>query len=246
MSSSLKFDIVRRSEPPKSFRVASVIGTFDLQSNATEERFIGTIEPPTDWKIGLIVGASGTGKTTIARHLFPNSYVTAFEYAKPCILDDMPAHCSVSEITGMFNSVGFSSPPSWLKPYDVLSNGEKMRVDLANSLLRQEKLIVFDEFTSVVDRTVAQVGSYAVQKAIRRSDKQFIAVTCHYDVEQYLKPDWVFDTNTMTFRVPEVTADDAGKPMPGQTPASLISTSTLVKGLLVNVSFGRRLASITI
>ena len=34
---------------------------------------------------------------------------------------------SVDEITDVFNKVGFSSPPSWLKPYHVLSNGEKMR-----------------------------------------------------------------------------------------------------------------------
>ena len=76
-----------------------------------------------------------------------------------------------------------------------------MRVDLAMSLLRNERLIVFDEFTSVVDRTVAQIGSFAVQKAVRRTDRQFIAVTCHFDVVDWLLPDWVFDTNDMTFRV---------------------------------------------
>lgn len=39
-----------------------------------------------------------------------------------------------------------------------------------------------------------------MQKAIRKTKKQFIAVTCHYDVEDWLLPDWVFDTNSMTFR----------------------------------------------
>jgi hypothetical protein len=39
-----------------------------------------------------------------------------------------------------------------------------------------------------------------MQKAIRKSNKQFIAVTCHNDVEDWLLPDWVFDTDTMTFR----------------------------------------------
>lgn len=203
------FDIVRESDPGQSFRVASVLGTFDLQSSKTAERFTGSIEPPANWQIGLIVGASGTGKTTIARELFPDAYVTAFDYQAKSILDDMPKHCSVQEITTMFSSVGFASPPSWLKPYSVLSNGEKMRVDLANALLRPEPLVVFDEFTSVVDRVVAQAGSYAVQKAIRRTDRKFIAVTCHYDVEDYLQPDWVFDTNTMKFYVPEV--NGAGK-----------------------------------
>lgn len=75
-----------------------------------------------------------------------------------------------------------------------------MRCDLARAILSKEKLFVFDEFTSVVDRNVAKIGSFAMQKAIRKTDKQFIAVTCHYDVEDWLLPDWVFDTNTMTFR----------------------------------------------
>jgi hypothetical protein len=243
------FDVIRKSTPLKSFRVASVMGTFDLQSDTIEERFTGSIDAPAGWQVGLIVGASGTGKTTIARHLFPDSYITAFDYNRPCILDDMPAACSVSDITSMFNAVGFSSPPSWLKPYDVLSNGEKMRVDLANALLRDEQLIVFDEFTSVVDRTVAQVGSFAVQKAIRRTSKQFIAVTCHYDVEQYLQPDWVFDTNSMTFSVPEVAA--AGKPAPGMDPANprgacSMSVSMPQTGQTANVNYGKRLVSITI
>ena len=61
-------------------------------------------------------------------------------------------------------------------------------------------MFVFDEFTSVVDRNVAQIASYAIQKAIRRKDKQFIAVTCHYDVQDWLMPDWVFSSDDMTFQ----------------------------------------------
>jgi GNAT superfamily N-acetyltransferase len=112
----------------------------------------------------------------------------------------MPESCSVQEITNAFNSVGFSSPPSWLKPYSVLSNGQKMRVDLARAILEDNELFVFDEFTSVVDRNVAQIGSFAMQKAIRKTKKKFIAVTCHYDVEDWLLPDWIFNTDTMTFQ----------------------------------------------
>jgi hypothetical protein len=56
-------------------------------------------------------------------------------------------------------------------------------------------LIVFDEFTSVVDRTVARIGSAALSKAIRSGAiaKRFVAVTCHYDVIRWLQPDWVLD-----------------------------------------------------
>ena len=162
------FDIIRESQVDETFRVASIRGTFDLQDKRIVERFTGQIELPNDWQIGLIVGNSGTGKTTIARELFGNEYITQFEYTAKSVVDDMPKHCSVEQITKAFNVVGFSSVPSWLKPYAVLSNGEKMRVDLARAMLSENDLFVFDEFTSVVDRNVAQIASFAMQKAIRR------------------------------------------------------------------------------
>jgi ABC-type ATPase with predicted acetyltransferase domain len=176
------------------------MGTFDLQTNEIRERFVGTIDPKSSWQIGAIIGASGTGKTTIAKHLFPNYFFFQQNYKAESVIDDMPGNASVEEITKTLNSVGFSSPPSWLKPYSVLSNGEKMRVDLATCLLSPEnKLTVFDEFTSVIDRQTAKIGSFAVQKAIRRTDRKFIAVSCHYDIVDWLLPDWILDTNSMKF-----------------------------------------------
>jgi len=197
------FNIIKQSKPKLSFRVSSVVGKFDLQSEHIIEQFQGNIDLPKNWNIGIIVGKSGTGKTTIAKQLFKNAYITDYKYNAESILDDMPKDISISNITKTFNSVGFSSPPSWLKPYNVLSNGEKMRVDLAMAILSDKDLIVFDEFTSVVDRNVAKIGSFAMQKAIRKTKKQFIGVTCHYDIEDWLMPDWIFNTDTMTFHLNE-------------------------------------------
>lgn len=193
------FDIVRETIPNNTFRVNSIIGKFDLQTTNVKEHFTGNIELDNKWQIGVIVGKSGTGKTTIAKELFLESYITSYEYGDQAIIDEMPKKSTVDDITKAFNSVGFSSPPSWLKPYHVLSNGEKMRVDLAHSLLRKDEIFVFDEFTSVVDRNVAKIGSHAIQKAIRRTDKKFIAVGCHFDIIDWLQPDWVFNTDSMTF-----------------------------------------------
>jgi hypothetical protein len=193
------FDIIKSHNPKSTFRIESVKGTFDLDSNLIEERFTGNIDINEDWQIGLIVGHSGTGKTTIAKQLFSDVLINEFIYTSESILDDMPKDKSVEEICKTFNSVGFSSPPSWLKPYSVLSNGEKMRVDLARAILSDYECFAFDEFTSVVDRQVAQIGSFAMQKAIRKTTKKFIAITCHHDVEDWLLPDWVFNTNDMTF-----------------------------------------------
>ncbi len=194
------FDFVRKWDIPDSFRAQSVIGSFTLLDVKLQKRFKGEI--PTeqdDWQIGVIVGRSGTGKSSIAQTLWPEAYVKGFEYTHSCFLEDFPEKTSINEITKALDSVGFASPPDWLKSYDCLSQGEKMRVDVARALCLERDLIVFDEWTSVVDREVAKIASYAVSKAIRRGKKKFIAVTCHYDVVDWLEPDWVFCTDNMEF-----------------------------------------------
>lgn len=193
------FNIIRKTEPNNSFRVASVMGTYDLQQKRIEEHFEGDICLPDKWNIGLIVGRSGTGKSTIANELFGEHIISGFEYTHDNILDDMPKDATNNEIFTTFNACGFSSPPSWLKPYNVLSNGEKMRCDIARAMLECKGMFVFDEFTSVVDRDVAKIASFAIQKAIRKRGGQFVAVTCHYDVQDWLMPDWVFNTDDMSF-----------------------------------------------
>jgi ABC-type ATPase with predicted acetyltransferase domain len=63
----------------------------------------------------------------------------------------------------------------------------------------KKPIIVFYEFTSVVDREIAKVSTFAIGKAVRWSKKKFIVVTCHYAVVDWLDPDWVFCTDTMEF-----------------------------------------------
>jgi ABC-type ATPase with predicted acetyltransferase domain len=193
------FDIIKKSNYEKSFRNESVKNQFDLNVESIVENFKGSIDIENkDWSVGVIVGSSGSGKTTITRDVFGE--FKNFKYDKnKSVLDEMPKNKTTEQITKTFNSVGFGTVWSWLKPYDVLSNGEKMRVDLAHSMLLDDEIIIFDEFTSVVDRTIAKTASYAIQKSIRKTNKKFVAVSCHYDILEWLEPDWVYDTNKKQF-----------------------------------------------
>lgn len=189
-----------------TFRVEQVRGMFDLPDGPIEERF--RVELPElssrPWQIGLICGPSGSGKTTIARRLFGDALARPPQWPDDAAVIDAFAPLPVSDAVMLLTAVGFSSPPGWLKPYRVLSNGERFRCDLARALAqteRPESIVVFDEFTSVVDRTVAKVCSAAVAKAIRggRVRRRFAAVTCHDDVIDWLAPDWVLDMAAREF-----------------------------------------------
>lgn len=202
-----KTSVVREIAIQPSFRVNNVTSMYDvpLQARAHQEWEVDIpIDSPDDaWQVGLIVGPSGSGKTSIARDLWPESYVRTYSWPDDAsILDAFPEESTVKDIIGGLVSVGFSSPPDWVKPYGALSTGQQMRADLARALIDIERgrLVVFDEFTSVVDRTVAKVGSAALARAVRRvSGQRFIAVTCHEDVVDWLTPDWVYEPHTATF-----------------------------------------------
>jgi GNAT superfamily N-acetyltransferase len=216
----------------------------DEETGSHENGLHHNVSQSPPWSIGLIVGPSGSGKSTIARHLFGDRVYRPRQWPTDRAVIDGLGQRPIKEITRLFTAVGFSSPPSWIKPYQVLSNGEQFRCDLARALAGQDGLapasspreerrvdaaakrcivlpqmaapipnppslipsspvllVVFDEFTSVVDRNVARCVSAAVGKGIRAGQIgcRFVAVTCHYDVTDWLAPDWVIDMATSTF-----------------------------------------------
>ena len=72
---------------------------------------------------------------------------------------------------------------------------------LARIICEKPQEIVVDEFTSVVDRQIARIGSQAFQKAWRRGNPggKVVLLTPHYDILDWIQPDWVIDTKTKTF-----------------------------------------------
>jgi hypothetical protein len=195
--------IVRTTPVVRSARVLQLEGLFEIPPTQRSE-VAWEVNLPLDerpWSIGLIVGPSGCGKTTVARELFSPFLVSGFDWPEDrSLVDGFPEGMSIKDITALLSSVGFSSPPSWLRPFQVLSNGEQFRATIARALAENRELTVIDEFTSVVDRTVAQIGSAAVAKTVRRREQKLIAVSCHYDILDWLQPDWVFEPASNHFQ----------------------------------------------
>jgi len=176
------------------------MGQYDLEDKEVIQNFKGSYNLPKNWRVGLIVGKSGSGKTSIAKKVF-GDFIN-LEWDKRPLIDNFSDKLSMDEITFALGSVGFNSVPFWLKPYNVLSNGEKSRAALARLALEND-LVVYDEFTSLVDRDVAKSTSNSVQKLFRKINKNFVAVTCHYDVLEWLNPDWLYNTDTKDFTIPK-------------------------------------------
>lgn len=129
-------DVVVSCPIHDSFRVQQVAGMFDvpLAEKATERFEADVPGVNEEWQIGLIVGPSGSGKSTIARRAFANALYSAQEWPADRAVVDCFGELSVRHVVELFTAVGFGSPPSWIKPYHVLSNGERFRCDLARAL----------------------------------------------------------------------------------------------------------------
>ena len=170
-----------------------------------------------DWGIGLIVGPSGSGKTSIGSAIFPGVPIHDLYADWPAnmpIIDSIIPEGDFNQATGALSAVGLGDVPAWLRPFRVLSNGEQFRAGLARLMCEHPEETVIDEFTSVIDRQIAKVGAAAFSKSWRRTDKKVVLLSCHYDIIEWLQPDWVYDTKEARFydrdclrRRPEITID---------------------------------------
>ena len=194
--------IVLKSSVSKDEYTDYIQETYDLKIGDVSKVCIPNkldIESVNDWNIGVICGASGSGKSTILKHLANscNSTISnpTFDNSK-CLISNFDT-MSPKDATFLLSSMGLASVPTWIRPFNVLSNGEKYRASLAKSvsMSKDNDIIFVDEYTSVVDRDVAKAMSNALQKYIRKHNKRIILATCHYDIFEWLRPNWIYDLN---------------------------------------------------
>lgn len=149
----------------ESPRAEQLRGLFDLSQDRTST-CCWDVHLPLDshsWNIGLITGPSGSGKSAVAKQLWPvldetmhvnKSVIWASGLPAwsdtACIVDGFPEQVSIKRITSLLAATGLSSPPAWLRPYKVLSTGQQCRCDLARLLAYGElnegkPTLLFDE-----------------------------------------------------------------------------------------------------
>lgn len=195
----MKIEIRNNCSDFNSYRAARVKSLFNCESGANFSLDADLPVEDAGWKIGVIVGPSGSGKTSLGRALWPDVGIYDGDLGWPLdrpIIEAIAPAGMFDEVTGALSAVGLGSVPAWLRPYHALSNGEKFRAGLARVIAEKNQRVIIDEFTSVVDRQIAKVGAGAFGKAWRREGGQAVLLSCHYDILDWLEPDWVFDTRT--------------------------------------------------
>lgn len=200
----MKVAVHHRCADFASYRAARVKSLFNVESGADFEISAELDVDDAAWRIGVIVGPSGSGKTSLGRALWgPQAlYMPAWPADAPIIDAIAPEgeDGAFDAVTAALASVGLGTVPAWLRPFHVLSNGEQFRATLARLIAEAPARAVVDEFSSVVDRQIAQIGAGAFAKAWRRTGGQAVLLSCHYDVLDWLQPDWVLDTRTGAFQ----------------------------------------------
>lgn len=182
-----------------SFRCVMAAQSVDFDpTSKSVHKFSVNADLESPWSVGLIVGASGSGKTTLAKKIFgENCFDFEIDESKP-IIEQFPDSMGYNDCQAALMGVGLTQVPCWIRPVYTLSNGQKSRA-IAALQMAQNNSFVVDEWTSVVDRTVAKAMSNCLQKHARRIGKQICTVSCHYDVAEWLNPDWIIDCNKQEF-----------------------------------------------
>ena len=194
------FIVSLQSPAPEGFRSIKAAQSVDLNiDEKLTHRFSVRADIQTKFNVGLIIGASGSGKTTLALQMFGKGvFQNLLDLSRP-VIEQFDKSMSYSDCVDALTGIGLSQVACWVKPAGALSNGQRARAEAALQMCSGKDFIAIDEFTSVVDRNVAKAMAFCVQRFARKYDKRIVLVSCHYDVFEWLNPDWVIDCNTETY-----------------------------------------------
>lgn len=194
------YNVILKSEVSKTYLCKRAADSLDIDAEKKSVHSLSiTADLKTDYNVGLIIGASGSGKTTLAKQIFGDDCFKIVLNEKLPILEQFPKNYTYDQCADLLSGVGLTQVPCWIRPVFTLSNGQKYRAEAA-LMMCSDEISIIDEWTSVVDRNVAKIMSFCIQKHARNQKKRVVLLSCHYDVIDWLNPDWIIDCNKESYQ----------------------------------------------
>ena len=191
----INLDIIYKTniENP-SDRVLEIADAFGVGIDESHKHIIVENLTIPDFNILYLTGMSGSGKSSLL-----NEFKKIYSFKEPEI--DTETNLPIIDTIGkdvdealyLLNLVGLGEAFLYVKPYKLLSDGQKYRYKIAKIIESGQKVWCIDEFCSFLDRTTAKIVSYNVQKIARKLGVKVIVATAHNDLQAYLQADYVFD-----------------------------------------------------
>ncbi|MEN7436454.1 hypothetical protein AAGV27_15010 [Bacillus velezensis] len=177
-----------------SKRVLEISDAFGVGINESHKHVIIENLTIPEFQIMYLTGMSGSGKTSML-----NYFKEEYSFTEPDIEFDSekPIIDTIGKDTEnalfLLNLVGLGEAFLYIKPYKVLSDGQKYRYKIAKIIESGQKVWCIDEFCSFLDRTTAKIVAFNTQKIARKLGVKLIVATAHDDLKNYIQADYVFD-----------------------------------------------------
>jgi len=171
------YNVELSSAVSDTFRCTKAANSLDIDvGKKSIHRFQVDADFDTDFNLALIYGASGSGKTTLGESIWGKDVFKEKLVLDKPVIDQFPDAMTYEDCQRLLSGVGLTAVPCWIRPAFTLSNGQRARAEIALQMASDSDFIVIDEWTSVVDRTVAKVMSFCIAKFARRQKKR----SCFY------------------------------------------------------------------
>lgn len=174
---------------------------YDINGEYTS-KVVYNDNPLPNHEVIAILGGSGTGKTTLIKHWLNIEDVSFKIDNNSSIFEKLVKNDDEEEmerVSKLLFDVGLASVPIWKNTFGTLSNGEKLRFEIAYKLNSEEDIIYVDEFTSMLDRQTAKNLTLNLNKLLTIYNKRIIIASAHYDILDWLEIDLLVDTTTKKY-----------------------------------------------
>lgn len=202
--------ITSRYSVPQTASVRTIMDCFGLEGEEISRRLFSDLDiEASAGNIIFISGVSGSGKSLLLKAIDPSFASPNVQISKKILggeseytvgwlrplPNDIPLIEYFSEKWGIekalkvLNQVGLAEAFVYIKPYDLLSRGQRYRARLAELIIRDDQVWLIDEFCADLDPLTAKIVAHSLRKLIIHQQRiAFIAAANHSHFLDALRP----------------------------------------------------------